>query len=379
MANEASTNTIAAQLLGERNHCRALRMATLVGSDILSCGGSIDAPYQARQSAIHMAGRKTLWALFGSVLCVLGVTTFVVGALLGSARLLIPASDQVTRFVEIVVWYSALPVVAGMLAIGVDLFFIVRKKRRHKSVRHDPIVPQRVTVALTAYNDEQSIGDAVRDFLGSPFVQRVIVVDNNSTDRTAQRAREAGAIVVEEPRQGYGACVYRALTEAAGHSDTPLTVLCEGDSTFRAFDIPKFLAYMPHADVVNGTRIVEQLQDSRTQISTFIHYGNLAVAKLLEMKYLGDVTLTDVGATYKMLRTSVLPNLLLKLDPGINLEFNPHFLERCVEAGLSVIECPVTFHRRVGVSKGGNASNRKALLVGLRMILGILTSWKRGT
>lgn len=51
-------------------------------------------------------------------------------------------------------------------------------------------------------------------------------------------------------------------------SDTDLTLLCEGDMTFRAFDIDKFMAYIPYSEIVNGTRIVEQLRDRMTQLST---------------------------------------------------------------------------------------------------------------
>ena len=72
-------------------------------------------------------------------------------------------------------------------------------------------------------------------------------------------------------------------------------MLCEGDRTFRAFDLEKLLAYAPHADIVNGTRIVERLRQHTTQLSTFMYYGNLFVGKLLEAKHLGRSTLTDRG------------------------------------------------------------------------------------
>jgi glycosyltransferase involved in cell wall biosynthesis len=129
-----------------------------------------------------------------------------------------------------------------------------------------PILPgQQVTVVLTAYNDEKSIGDAVADFCSQTVVRRVIVVDNNSHDRTADVAREAGACVVTETKPGYGRCVYRCFQEGLSDKGTELIVLCEGDMTFRANDLQKFLAYVDHADIVNGTRIVEQLREYSTQ------------------------------------------------------------------------------------------------------------------
>ena len=65
--------------------------------------------------------------------------------------------------------------------------------------------------------------------------------------------------------------------------------------TFRARDLEKLLAYIDHADIVNGTRIVEQLREYSTQLSTFMYYGNFFVGKLLELKHLGRGTFTDVG------------------------------------------------------------------------------------
>jgi hypothetical protein len=59
----------------------------------------------------------------------------------------------------------------------------------------------------------------------------------------------------------------------------------------------------------------------------------------------------------------------------VNLEFNAHFLDRALQSGYSIVECPITFHPRVGVSKGGNVNNTRALKVGLKMILGLSFGW----
>jgi glycosyltransferase involved in cell wall biosynthesis len=230
-------------------------------------------------------------------------------------------------------------------------------------------------VALTAYNDEASIAEAVADFRAHPLVEEVIVVSNNSGDRTLEYAAAAGATAINEPQQGYGRCVYRCLNEMVAR-DHEVAVLCEGDCTFRAYDIDKLLAYAAHADIVNGTRTVERLRARVTQLSTFMYYGNLFMGKLLEAKHLGRSTITDVGTTYKLCRRDALIRLLPHLEPRVNLEFNAHFLDVALDQDCDIVECPVTFHPRVGVSKGGNVSNRRALKVGLRMLLGIVWSWK---
>ena len=207
----------------------------------------------------------------------------------------------------------------------------------------------------------------------------MIVVSNNSRDATLDRALEAGALAFNEKQQGYGYCVHRCLTEAVRLGESDLIVLCEGDRTFRAYDVDKLLAYAPHSDVVNGTRTAETLREYRTQLSTFMYYGNLFVGKLLEAKHLGRSTITDVGTTYKLCRRAAVEQLLPTLRPDrVNLEFNAYFMDMALAQGHVVVECPITFHPRVGVSKGGNTSNWRALRVGLRMIGGIVFGW-RGT
>jgi hypothetical protein len=279
------------------------------------------------------------------------------------------------RYQEIV-WYSGALNLLGIVLIAADLSLNLPTKRRtERWAEPVPLSVTGVTVALTAYNDAESIAQAVQDFRGHSLVKRVIVVSNNSSDATMERAASAGALVFNELEAGYGRCVYRCYEEALRFDDTECIVLCEGDRTFRARDIDKLLAYLPHAEIVNGTRIVEQLRAYQTQLSTFMYYGNFFVGKLLELKHLGRGTLTDVGTTYKALRPEALRRLLPSLNPAVNLEFNAHFLDIALENRFVVVECPITFHARVGASKGGNVSNLRALVVGLRMIRGISFGW----
>jgi hypothetical protein len=315
--------------------------------------------------------------MWGVLFVGLGIACYIGGVLLAAVRHLLAPWLPADEIVRTVLWYSGMPVVAGFLLIVFEIVVLVPRKRRLAEVVFDPIENRTMTVVLTAYNDEESIGPSVRDFLGHPLVRRVIVIDNNSRDNTARRAAQAGAMVIIHKQPGYGQCVYRALTEAASCPDTELTLLCEGDRTFRAFDIDKFMAYAPHADVVNGTRIVEQLRSPVTQLTTFMYYGNFVVGKLLELKHIGRGTLTDVGTTYKLVRNAALVRLLPHLNREINLEFNAHFLDIALGLGTRVVECPVTFHPRVGESKGGNTSNWRALKVGVRMTAGILFGWKQ--
>ena len=321
--------------------------------------------------------RHTPILMYGVLAFCLGIAMYLAGVLLVFPRYLLGLRELLDPVAEWLVWYSGVPIVIGIAMALIDLLYFHSRQKPDVPVRYTPVVRQRVTVALTAYNDEDSIAVSVRDFINHPMVERVIVVSNNSSDRTFERAEEAGAITFNELKPGYGHCVHRCLTEAAKYDDTEFVVLSEGDCTFLAYDIEKLIAYAPHADIVNGTRIVEPLRQYRTQLSTFMYYGNLFVGKLLEFKHLGRGTITDVGTTYKLCRRDALLNLLPCLNPSVNLEFNAHFLDTALAHELVLVECPITFHPRVGLSKGGNINNWRGFTVGTRMIAGLLFGWER--
>jgi hypothetical protein len=328
----------------------------------------------ATQRALFL-GRLRLF-YWGFLALMIGLGLYFAAIFVSIVRMLLLQPNLFVALVLRLLWISGFPATIGVILIAVDLAICFPLKRRH--CREIPVplgnVPL-ITVALTAYNDELSIAAAVQDFLSHPKVKRVIVVSNGSKDRTMEFAQESGATAVNEERQGYGRCCFRCLQEAARWEDTNLVALCEGDMTFRAADLDKLIAYMPHAEIVNGTRIVEQLRDRETQLSTFMYYGNFFAGKLLEMKHLGQGTFTDVGTTYKLMRRTTVAAILPFVNPSINLEYNTHFLDVALEHRISIVECPVTFHARVGASKGGNIDNLRALKVGLRMIWGLSFGW----
>lgn len=315
--------------------------------------------------------------MYGVLCFVFGMAMYLAGVLLVFPRYLLDLHWLLDPVAEALVWYSGLPIMIGIVLSLFDLLFMHKHKKPNVPVRFTPVQRRRVTVALTAYNDEDSIAGAVEDFLLHPLVERVIVVSNNSIDRTFERAEAAGAITFNETAPGYGRCVFRCLSEAVTFEDTEFVVLCEGDSTFRAYDIEKLLAYAPHADIVNGTRTVEPLRQYLTQLSVFMYYGNIFVGKLLEAKHLGRGTITDMGTTYKLCRRDALVELLPHLNPAVNLEFNAHLLDTALFQDLVLLECPITFHPRIGFSKGGNVNNWRGFVVGWRMIIGLLSDWKR--
>jgi glycosyltransferase involved in cell wall biosynthesis len=257
------------------------------------------------------------------------------------------------------------------------LFSIIRRQGKTNQLREDEIKNPKICVALTAYNDEESIYDAVKDFLSQQNVIKVIVIDNNSTDQTANRASDAGAQVIKETRQGYGWACIRGLKEALKCSEANIIALCEGDRTFRAYDLKKMVPYLDNADMVIGSRTTRELLSSKSQLDWFYVWGNLFLAKLIQIKFWdakhwGRVRLTDVGCTFRVIRREALQKIIDDLNVGGD-HFSPHMIMVAINKGLKVIEIPITFRERVGKSKGAGSSKRKAIVVGLKMLWHILT------
>ena len=103
-----------------------------------------------------------------------------------------------------------------------------------------------VSVVLPAYNEEKYIRAAVDDFFASGMVDEVVVVDNNSRDRTVAEAQQTRARIVSEQAQGYGNALRRGLREALARIQDDLTV---GGS--------HFLPQMVIAGLKRGLRIIE--------------------------------------------------------------------------------------------------------------------------
>src|SRR4029077_13661996 len=219
-----------------------------------------------------------------------------------------------------------------------------------------PLGSSRISVGIIAYNEAGAIDGLVSGFKKQDATVEVVVIDNNSSDKTAELATAAGARVVREARQGYGFACIRALRECAANPDADVVVLSEGDGTFVPDDLPKFRAYIDQADLVVGTRVISPLVEDGSQMDYFFTWGNIAVGTLLRLRFwhpqfLGAASLSDVGCTYRAIRREALVRILPDLVVGEN-HFSPHMLLIALYRGLSLIEIPVTLHRRIGVSKG---------------------------
>ena len=109
-----------------------------------------------------------------------------------------------------------------------------------------------IAVLVPCYNEEATIGAVVRDFRKHLPSADIYVYDNNSKDKTVERAREAGAIVRKEERQGKGNVVRRMFADI----DADLYVMADGDGTYAPEDAPQLVNALltERADMAVGTR-----------------------------------------------------------------------------------------------------------------------------
>jgi glycosyltransferase involved in cell wall biosynthesis len=202
-----------------------------------------------------------------------------------------------------------------------------------------------VSVVLPAYNEEQHVRRAVEDFFVPGVVDEVIVVDNNSRDRTGEEAAATRARLVRETAQGYGHALRRGLREASGD----LIVMAEPDGTFVGRDVLKLLAYSDDFDMVCGTRTTRELIWSQANMGWFLRIGNWSVAKLIQVLY-GGPSLTDCGCTLRLVHRAALARMLGDLTVG-GSHFLPEMVILGLKRGLRIIEVPVNYRGRVGESK----------------------------
>lgn len=225
----------------------------------------------------------------------------------------------------------------------------------------------KISLVLPAYNEEKNIRQALSQFQKLNILDEIIVVNNNSKDRTAQIAKEKHVKVVLETKQGYGFAIRRGLKEANGD----LVVLCEPDGTFKAQDLANLLSYTKDYDLVMGTRTNKKFIDKGANMGPFLRLGNIAVAKLMQLLY-GLNSISDCGCTFRVFRKATVIKILPHLTIG-----SSHFLPETVImtklAGGNIKEIPVQYRIRIGQSKI-TGSFIRSVKVGLNMVGVILSN-----
>jgi glycosyltransferase involved in cell wall biosynthesis len=200
-----------------------------------------------------------------------------------------------------------------------------------------------VDVVIPALNEAQSIGEVIRQ-LPPGRVRRVVVVDNGSTDGTADVARASGAVAISEPRRGYGRACWTGIEFVR---QDPPDILAFVDADLSDYPAELSLLLEPieagRADLVIGTRLGGNLE--KGALTPAQHFGNLLAPALIRLLY--GHRYGDLGP-FRAIRFEGLLSLGMQ-DRGFGWTVEMQI--RALQRGLRPLDVPVSYRRRVGKSK----------------------------
>ncbi|MFQ5854997.1 MAG: glycosyltransferase family 2 protein [Anaerolineae bacterium] len=237
------------------------------------------------------------------------------------------------KHVDVTFWYSGwlFPAIIPTLAVN-------KMSSRPDHATRNTDHASRITAIIPALDEALTIADVVAA-IPHDLVDSIIVVDNGSTDDTAQIARAASARVVHEPRRGYGfAC--HAGARAAG--DVDILVFLDGDGA----DDPREISRLAdpilagQADLVIGSR--ERGEREPGALLPHARLGNWLAAWL--MRWLYGLQVTDLGP-FRAIRRSVLEALHMQ---EMTYGWPTEMMVKAARQGYRVTEVPVSYRRRAG-------------------------------
>ena len=198
-------------------------------------------------------------------------------------------------------------------------------------------------VIIPAFNEARAIGRVIGD-IPNTLVDEVVVVNNASTDETERNARAAGATVLSEPRQGYGYACLRGI-EYAKTKQPDVIVFLDGDYSDHPDEMPRLVAPIRRgeADFVVGSRIRGETEPGAMLPQAQI--GNRIACTL--MRWIWGADYTDLGPFRAIRFRDLLALNMQDTTFGWTIEMQI----KAVRAGLRIREVPVSYRKRVGVSK----------------------------
>lgn len=202
-----------------------------------------------------------------------------------------------------------------------------------------------VKVIIPAFNEERSIG-LVLEAIPKNVVEEVIVVNNASTDQTAQAARAMGATVIDEKRKGYGSACLKGLSYLSEQADTPdIVVFLDADFSDHPQQMPRLLEAVlnDEADMVIGSRALGKREKGSMTVPQL--FGNWLATRLLRLLY--KVRFTDLGPFRAIRYESLLQIGMQDTNFGWTVEMQL----KAAKAGLRCYEVPVDYRKRTGISK----------------------------
>lgn len=219
-----------------------------------------------------------------------------------------------------------------------------------------------IIVVIPAFNEEKSIGKVVRD-IPKHVVSTVIVVNNNSTDNTVREAGNAGAIVLDEPRKGYGWACLRGI-QKANEQGVEIVVFMDGDYSDYPEEIEDVLRPIveENYDMVIGSRVLGKRE--KGALTPQQVFGNWLATKLIRLFY--GVKYTDLGP-FRAIKASALEQLNMSDKTyGWTIEMQI----KAAKNKMKSCEVPVNYRKRIGVSKV-SGTVKGTVLAGIKIIFAV--------
>jgi len=221
-----------------------------------------------------------------------------------------------------------------------------------------------IKVIIPAYNEAESIGKVIGSI--PSIVDEIIVVNNNSTDKTMQNAQAAGATVLTENRPGYGFACLKGMDYIAQKNVLPdIIVFLDGDFSDHPEELPKIIAPIisGEADFVVGAR-VKALREKGSMTPQQI-FGNRLATFL--MKLIFASRFTDLGP-FRAIRYETLQSLNMSDKTfGWTVEMQLKVLKQ----KIPYAEVPVRYRKRIGISKV-SGTLKGTVLAGYKIISWII-------
>ncbi len=203
-----------------------------------------------------------------------------------------------------------------------------------------------VSVILPCLNEERAVGavidEAWQGLEAAGVEGEIVVVDNGSTDRSAEIAEEHGARVVHEQRPGYGSAYLRGLAEAKGE----IIVMADADGTYPLHDLVPFIeAIRGGDDMVLGSRFQGKIhQGAMPWAHRWI--GNPVLTAILNVFF--GVKVSDAHCGLRAISREAVPVLHLQ---STGMEFASEMILKAAKRGLKVGDIPIEYRPRIGESK----------------------------
>jgi len=221
-----------------------------------------------------------------------------------------------------------------------------------------------IYVIIPACNEEMSIGKVVSE-IPRELVTEIIVVNNASTDRTAQVAEEAGATVLHEPRAGYGHACLKGIEYSKQAAPRPgIIVFLDGDYSDYPEEIPLVIKPVleDKADMVIGSRALGTKEKGSMTVQQI--FGNWLATTLLKLFF--RVKFTDLGPFRAIRLSSLLELNMQDKTYGWTVEMQVKSAKR----RLRSMEVPVRYRKRIGVSKV-SGTLKGTVMAGYKILLTI--------